>query len=410
MSAPVQLTRRAVLGGMGCLCCAGLPGIAHALQRVRPAAMQPLIGPGHRPTDEDERGMWQQYERVEQEIAGSNLLIKDPALTSYLSGLGERVGGPAARDLRVYLARVPEFNAFMAPTGFMVVFSGLLTRTRDEAQLSGVIAHEAGHFLRRHHIRHWRDLKRRTDGLTALAVAMGLGGIATGVNFGNAYGLAQMGTILSMAAYSRGIEAEADAMGVRLMAESGLEPAAMPEIWQQLIGELEESARYRRRRPRRGTSLLASHPAPKDRMQDLRLSAAEVRTPSRSYDRGKDRYLAALGPHRKDLLDELVKLNDPGTSHYIIRSLAADGWNGLLRFYEGEVWRLRGQKGDAERAAASFAQAVAFPDAPAEAWRAHGQALIRAGRREEGRRALARYLELAPGAPDAAIIRQQVGS
>jgi Zn-dependent protease with chaperone function len=398
------------MGGMGCLCCAGLPGIAHALQRVSPAAMQPLVGPGHRPTDQDERGMWQQYERIEQEIAGSNLLIQDPALTSYLSGLAGRVGGPAARDLRVYLARVPEFNAFMAPTGFMVVFSGLLTRMRDEAQLAGVVSHEAGHFLRRHHIRHLRDLRSRTDVLTVLGMGLGAAGAATGANLGNAYSVAQIGTLLTMAAYGRGLEAEADALGVKLMAQAGLEPGAMPEIWQQIIGELEHSARYRRRQPRRGNSLLATHPAPRDRMQDLRISAREVRTGGRSYDRGKERYLAAVGPHRRGLLEELVKLNDPGTSHYIIGNLAADGWNGLLHYASGEVWRLRGERGDNDRAARSYAQAVAFPDAPAEAWRGHGYALLRGGRNEEGRRALARYLQLAPAAPDAPLVRQTVGS
>ena len=131
------LSRRALLGGIGCGCCAGLVGTAQA--RISPRSMVPLIGPDHRPTDKDEAGMWQQYERVEQEIAGSNLLLKDPALTAYLGGIAERVGGPAARDLRVYVARIPEFNAFMAPTGFMVVFTGLLTRMRDEAKLAGVM-------------------------------------------------------------------------------------------------------------------------------------------------------------------------------------------------------------------------------------------------------------------------------
>ena len=46
--------------------------------------MVPLIGPGYQPTDKDEQGMWQQMERVEEEISGSNLLIKDPQLTGYL--------------------------------------------------------------------------------------------------------------------------------------------------------------------------------------------------------------------------------------------------------------------------------------------------------------------------------------
>ena len=166
------LTRRALLGGLGCACCMGLTGAVDA--RIGPRSMTPLIQAGYRPTEEDEKGLWQQYERVEQEIAGSNLLVEDKALTAYLGGLAERVGGPAARDLRVYLAHIPEFNAFMAPTGFMVVFSGLLTRMRDEAQLSGVIAHEAGHFLRRHHVRGWRDMKRKTDILAVAAMGAGV--------------------------------------------------------------------------------------------------------------------------------------------------------------------------------------------------------------------------------------------
>jgi beta-barrel assembly-enhancing protease len=400
-----EITRRAMLAGLGCSCCAGLIGALPAQARVRPSAMEPLIGPGYRPTDEDERGLWQQYERFEADIAGSNLLVRDEGLASYLGGLVGRVGGPAAADLRVYLAHVPEFNAFIAPTGFMVVFSGLLTRMRDEAQLSGVLAHEAGHFLRRHHLRRWRDIRRRTDALAILSMGAGLGGAATGAYLGDWVRLAGIGATITFAAYSRELEAEADAMGVRLIEEAGYDPLAMPAIWEQLLQEMDASAEMRRRHRRRGTSLLATHPAPESRMQDLRLSAQEVKAVGRDYDRGRERFIAALGPHRARFLEDQVKLNDPGASLYIIRSLAADGWNGLLRYYEGEAWRLRGRPGDSALAVQSYEQAVRYPDAPPEAWRAHGHALIAAGRREEGRAALARYLQMAPDAPDAAMVR-----
>ena len=402
-----EITRRAALLGLGCACCAGLALPAEA--RIRPSDMRALVGPGYRPTEEDERGMWQQYERFEQDIAGSNLLIRDAGLTRYLGGLVERVGGPAAGDLRIYLAQVPEFNAFIAPTGFMVVFSGLLTRMRDEAQLSSVLAHEAGHFLRRHHIRRWRDLKRRTDFFTILAMGAGMGGAAGGAYLGDWVRLAGMATMISLAAYGREMEAEADAMGVRLIADTGYDPAAMPAVWQQLIGELDASAQARgRRRRRREFSLLATHPAPESRLRDLGVSAAEVRIPGRNYERGRERYLQALGGHRRQLLDDQVKLNDPGASLYIIHSLAADGWDGELRYYEGESWRMRGRPGDREKSAQSYALAVAYPDAPPEAWRAHGYGLIQAGRREEGRAALSRYLAMAPNAPDAAIVRHSL--
>ena len=398
-----RLTRRSLLGGLGCACCAGMVGAADA--RIAPASMKPLIQPGYRPTETDEKGLWQQYERVEQEIAGSNLLIQDRALTSYLGDIAGRVGGPAAKDLRVYLAQIPEFNAFMAPTGFMVVFTGLLTRMRDEAQLSGVIAHEAGHFLRRHHIRGWRDLRRKSDILSVAGMGAGVAGGAAGVYLGDAVQLAQMGTILSLFAYSRQLEAEADAMGLKLIAEAGYDPEAMPSTWQQLIEEIEASARMRRKRPNRGYSLFATHPAPESRMVDLRASAKEVKGGSGEAARGRERYLKAIGKYRQRLLDDQVKLNDPGASLYIIQNLAKDGWTGLLRYYEAEIWRLRGEKGDAERAAQGYAAAVMLADAPPEAWRNHGYAEIRAGRREQGKAALGRYLAMAPKASDAAMVR-----
>ena len=109
------------------------------------------------------------------------------------------------------------------------------------------------------------------------------------------------------------------------------------------------------------------------------------------------------------MLDDQVKLNDPGASEYLIETLAQDGWDGLLRFYEGEVWRLRNRPGDEARAAQSYAAAVAYPDAPADAWRWHGIQLMKQGRAGEAKRAFGRYLRMKPDAPDAAWVRQMAG-
>jgi predicted Zn-dependent protease len=214
-----------------------------------------------------------------------------------------------------------------------------------------------------------------------------------------------MGAILSLFAYSRELEAEADAMGLKLISQAAYDPLAMPETWQQLIEETEASARMRNKRPRRGYSLFATHPAPASRMADLRASSREVTGGTGPSARGRDRYLNAIGKHRARFLDDQVKLNDPGASLYIVQNLAKDGWNGLLRYYEAEIWRLRGSKGDDLRAAQGYAAAVQHPDAPPEAWRNHGYALVKAGRREEGKAALSRYLALSPSASDAPMVR-----
>jgi predicted Zn-dependent protease len=402
----LALSRRSLLIGGGVAAAALSTGTAQA--RIRPADMVPLIGPGFRPTDRDEQGLWKEMERAEEEIAGSNLLIQDSKLTGYLKDIIGTVGGPAAKDFRIYLAHISDFNAMMFPSGFAVVFSGLLLRMRNEAQLAGVIAHESGHFLRRHQIRSWRDMKRKTDIFAIGAMMAGVGGAGAGVYLGDYVQLAQLGTLLSLFRYSREMEAEADAMGARLIAEAGYTPIEMSNIWEQLIGEEEASARYRRKRRRKG-GLFDTHPSEGSRMVDLRADAADVTVPGKHYDSYRDRYLSTIGSIRPMLLDDQVKLNDPGASQYLIETLAKDGWNGLLRFYEGEVWRLRNRRGDDLRAEQSYAAAVAYPDAPADAFRWHGISLMKQGRGAEAKAAFARYLTMKPDAPDAAWVRQMMG-
>jgi len=402
----LEISRRSLLLGGGAAAATLHAGIASA--RVKPQDMVPLIGPGYKPTERDEIGLWHEMERVEEEIAGSNLLIDDPNLTGYLRNLIGTVGGPAAKDFRIYLARIPEFNAMMFPTGFAIVFSGLLLRMRDEAQLAGVIGHEAGHFLRRHMIRSWRDERRKTDLFAIGSMLAGIGGAGIGAYLGDYVQLAQLGAILSLLKYSREMEAEADAMGIRNLAESGYAPMAMSTVWEQLIGEEDASARYRGKHRHKG-GIFDTHPSEGSRMADLKADALELTVPGKLYDRHRERYLSMIGPIRPMLLDDQVKLNDPGASQYLIETLAQDGWNGLLRFYEGEVWRLRNRPGDEARAAQSYAAAVAYPDAPADAWRWHGIQLMKQGRAAEAKGAFGRYLKMKPDAPDAAWVRQMAG-
>lgn len=402
----LEITRRALLIGGGAATAALHTGVASA--RIKPADMVPLIGPGFKPTDRDEQGLWNDMARIEEEIADTNLLITDPNITGYLRDLIGHVGGPAAKDFRIYLMRISDFNAMMFPTGFAVVFSGLLLRMRNEAQLAGVIAHESGHFLRRHEIRSWRDERRKTDLFAIASMLAGIGGAGAGVYLGDYVQLAQLGTVLSLFKYSREMEAEADAMGVKLITQAGYDPMEMAIVWQQLIGEEQASASYRGRRRDRG-SIFDTHPSDDARLADLKADALDLKVPGKIYQNYRDRYLTTIGPIRQTLLDDQVKLNDPGASEYLIQTLAQDGWNGLLRFYEGEVWRLRNRPGDEARAEQSYAAAVVYPDAPADAWRWHGISLMKQGRTAEAKSALAKYLSMKPDAADAAWVRQTIG-
>jgi hypothetical protein len=381
------------------LCC---PWAAWA--HVLPTDLTPLVTAGYRPTDPDERGLWQECDKLEQELAASKMLLPDPALKSYIGGVMERLLGPQGAQLRIYPVRSPEFNAAMTPNGMMIVQSGLLVRMRNEAQFAAVLGHESGHYLRRHSLQSWREVKAKTAAMAVLGLGGAFGGLvgyglATGINASLAF---------SIFSFSRALESEADAYGLELLNRAGYPPEAAGEIWAQLISERKASARERNTRYKdKSLSALSTHPPTEDRMRDLTETAAALARASPEVPRNarRDEWLAAVTPLRPMLLEEQVKLNDPGASLYLLQSLAQNGWDGLLRYFEGEVYRLRGEAGDEARATQAYAAAVANENAPAEAYRAHGYALLRSGQREAGRQSLTRYLQLAPQATDAEMVR-----
>lgn len=378
-----------------------------AAERISPLSLSPLVSAGYQPQDADERGLWDRLERLEEELAASDLIIRDPALNAYVHGIARRLNGGVAGDLRIVIIRDSAFNAFATPNGLLMINSGLLLRMRNEAELAGVLGHEIGHYVRLHQIRQWRAHKRRSGVAAFVSVGLAIGGAATGVRTYDLISAVNNAVFFGFLSYGRQLEAEADAMGLRLIADAQYSPIAMSETWAGFVAEQEASAQARNRRRDRGFALLAMHPLPEQRMADLRASAAEMRR-AEAADEGGDRYRAALEPWLADFLRDQVMLNDPGASLFIVQRLAAGSWTGLLRFYEGEIFRMRALPGDGERADSAFALAVALPDAPAEAWRAHGYALIRRGEAGPGRAALARYLEMRPGAPDAAMVRHSI--
>jgi predicted Zn-dependent protease len=401
-------TRRHFLLGLGGCACGGT---ALARADVLPTDLEPLLGPDYRPEDVDERGLWQSCERIEEAVSSSNRRLAAPELQAYTGSVLARVLGRPIPDLRVYLMHDASFNAAMFPNGMMLVHTGLLVRARNEAQFAAVLGHEAGHDLRKHTLQQYRSIRRKAATGAVIGAAAG---IAVGAGRGAfdaswidmAYGI-NLALVLSVFEFSRDMETEADAYGITLLNRAGYQPRAAADIWKQLIEERKQSAQQRRKRYNdRADSIVSTHPPSDERMVDLADTADELRASgSPASFEGRDEWRAAMRPHLAALLAEQIKRNDPGASLYLVNSLAQDGWTGLLRYQEGEAYRLRGEPADATRAAEAYAAAVQLPDAPPEAWRAHGYALLKAGRNDAAKEALGRYLQCNPNASDAAMVR-----
>jgi hypothetical protein len=383
----------------GILLCMGLASLSPAA--ILPTDLEARVGATYELADADERAIWQSVARLEAGIRTSPQRLVAPALDSYIRSVTERLIGRPAPDLRIYVMRDASLNAAMLPSGMMIVNSGLLVRVRNEAQLAAVLAHEAGHYFRRHSL----DLLRNDRRRSALVSPSGSAIHSYNDPYG-AWNLLNQAVTMSSYRFSRDLESEADAYGLMLMARAGYRPHAALEVWEQFIDERRASAAARQKRYRDATnSQLSTHPPAQRRMTNLADTADYLAGKNGAGSSvGRDEWAAVIRPYQAMLLREQIHLNDPGASLYLLEARAKDGWTGQLRFDEGEVYRLRNAKGDAAKAASAYAAAATLADAPPEAWRAHGYALLKAGRKAEAHEAMNRYL-MNPEAPDAAMIR-----
>jgi predicted Zn-dependent protease len=377
------------------------------------ANAMPPIAPGERPSaDSTEAELWYGMDRAEQGIRGLPQVEADAALNAYLREVLCRVAGPHCDDLRLYVLEIPEFNASMAPNGATLLFTGALLRLRSEDELAVLMGHEFAHYRQRHSLQQWQSAKRSS-------AALGTFGVVTlGAGVGLAGSVAQLVGAAGGASFSREHEREADALGFAFAAAQGYSPGAGFAMWQRLARE-EAATIGRRRNP-----VFASHPKTEERVEDNRRLAeaaavsasatprdATDSTPDETSPDSRARYQNVIEPFIDRWLAQELTRRRYGASIQMIGALHADApqeWRGRTAHYLGEAYRLRRGEGDAAKAAALQAEAVAAPDAPPAAFREHGYALRAAGDTRGALDALARYLTLAPEAPDRAFVQRDL--
>ncbi|SEK02011.1 Putative Zn-dependent protease, contains TPR repeats [Sphingobium sp. AP50] len=386
---------------------AGLVAIAAALMASAAIGQSKIAPPpppyagAYQPQGVDEIGLWREGDENERILANSPILLRDEALNAYVKGvLCATVGDDRCRSVRLYILRVPLFNASMAPNGTMRVYSGLLLRVRNEAELATVLGHEFGHFEQRHTLADWKARRSSTDLLSWAAVLALLGNTYQSYS---SFDSLQLSVYGRLSHFNRDQEREADALGLGYLNHSSLRPQSASVVWQNLMAEQEASALVKgvRKRDFNKVAFFASHPPSGERAATL---AAFADPAGAERDEGVARYAAALAPWLPTFLDDQIKLNDFGASDFIILSLAQNGWTAQLLVARGDLYRARGNPRDLAQAAEFYGKAVEMDAGLPEAQRGLGLSLFKTGRRTEGQAALRRYLELKPNASDAAMI------
>ena len=358
------------------------------------ARVEPPLPPGYRPpAGSDEQGLWSMMDRAERELKSSRFIVRDPQLNAYVRDIVCRLGKDHCPDMRIYIVRTPHFNASMAPNGMMQVWTGLLLRCNDEAQLSAVLGHEMGHYLRRHSLKGYRDARNKSNISTFLSLGLFAAGAGAAAN------ITDLALLASFFAFNRDQEREADQIGLDLMTKAGYAPLAAPEVWEQLRAELAASTAKRSK-----DVLFATHPDIEERLKTLDKSARN-RDPG-AVDRGRDRYLASLGGMREQIVRDELALRQYGRSEVVFdRLLAQTPDDGMLWYAKGEVYRLRGEPDDAARALQAYVKGLQAQGAPPETYRSILLVEVKQGAKDRARTALESYLKAKPDASDAEALR-----
>jgi|HigsolmetaAR201D_1030396.scaffolds.fasta_scaffold02394_10 Putative Zn-dependent protease, contains TPR repeats len=197
-------------------------------------------------------------------------VVQDSRLQAYISNIGTKLAsqpGTGNFPYQFTLLNDNSINAFALPGGPVYVNTGLLKATQNEAQLAGVLAHEISHVA----LRHGTSQVSKAN-VVQIPAVLASAAVGQQTLLGQ---LAQVGISVGagslLLSYSREAEREADALGARLMAQAGYDPAEMARFFQILEAQGGQ----------RAPEFLSSHPSPGNR---LRLIQQEIRfIPQRQY-------------------------------------------------------------------------------------------------------------------------------
>ncbi len=195
------------------------------------------------------------FKTAEQVYQQMPVLPDSSPETQYIRQIGQRLAAVIPPDhswpFVFHVVAEKDINAFALPGGEMFVNLGAITAASNEAELAGVMAHEMSHVYMQHSAKQMQK-SQMMQGLAGLAGAiLGSGGGVLG-SLG-AEGI-QIGAGMVMLKYSRGDEAQADAVGAMILYRAGYNPQALADFFRKLEAQ-----------GGNGPQFLSDHPDPGNR-------------------------------------------------------------------------------------------------------------------------------------------------
>jgi len=164
-------------------------------------------------------------EELSAGLLGAVKLVNDKQAHAYVNNLGRWLAEQTSRKKKKWPWRfgvldTDTVNAFAAPGGHVFITRGLFVLLESEAELAGVLAHEMGHVIKKHHLQALQK-NSQSDLFTDLLAS------SSKKNKAAVKALTGAGMQLYARGLERGDEFEADRLGVVIAARAGYDPFAL---------------------------------------------------------------------------------------------------------------------------------------------------------------------------------------
>jgi beta-barrel assembly-enhancing protease len=195
--------------------------------------------------------------RVAGNLLGAAALVKDDKLQNYVNNVGRWIAMQSERpDLDWHFGVIDstDINAFAAPGGYVMVTKGLYQKLNSEAELAGVLAHEIGHVIRKHHLKLMQQGRLLELGTQFLSQKVGSKDESIKKLIGS-------GAEVFARSLDKDAEYEADRIAVVLVTRGGYDSFSLPAVLQEIGHTGADDSRV--------SLLFKTHPHPDDRLVHL---------------------------------------------------------------------------------------------------------------------------------------------
>ena len=235
------------------------------------------------PTAEAEPANRREHARILASYGGE---YENARLQAMIAKTVDRLVAASERpDLKyqVIILNSPAINAFALPNGRLYITRGLIALANDKAELASVLSHEMGHVIARHAA--IREEQARQVAIINHVVNDVLSDPQVGA-------LALAKSKLTLAAFSRAQEFEADGIGVGISARAGFDPYGASRFLTGMQRSAELKAAVGGADPST-LDFLSGHPATPERVKNATTNARQFTGPG-AGERDRNEYFNTI--------------------------------------------------------------------------------------------------------------------